>query len=566
MGLELVVLMLVGVNFLAVSPVRLVAATTEGSRRTATSADAQPATAVFDVRRFGAVGDGTTLDTTAVQTAIDSCSESNGGTVLLPAGQYLVGTIRLKSNVALELAPKAVLLGTRDLAQYATNIARCGFVNETAIDKCLVYAEHAERIAILGRGTVDGQGAAFPGTLPNGTRGDRPMLLRFFQCTNVLVEGVTLRSAGSWCSHYRECTDIRVHGITIDNRVNGNNDGIDLMSSQNVRISDCTMLCGDDAICLQNMSDERPIENIVINNCIMSTRWAALRTGGAHRGGIRHVTMSNCFIYDTYGCGIKLQVSGNGSLEEMAFTGLVMENVTSPISLRLGNHHYNNEKRDERYPFGRMRNILFSNIRASVIDEHRLQHVLIDRYPGEERQCISICGIPSHPVEGITLSDIHMTFPGGGTKADADRRELPELEDQYPEYFMWGVLPAYGLYARHAKQITLNNVRFELASRDLRPAIICDDVTDLELAGLKAAGDPAAESLIRLRASRKAFIHTSRPLGKIETFLRLEGRQTTGVTLAANKLDEVQRVVVQVDGAAAPDLRMQVGPNGEAHK
>jgi hypothetical protein len=523
----------------------------------------------FSVRAFGAAGDGRTLDTAAVQAAIDACCQNSGGTVRVPPGNYLVGTIRLKSNVTLELAATAVLLGSKDLAQYATNIARCGFVNENAIDKCLLYAEHAERVAVVGRGTVDGQGAAFPVRRPDGKPGERPMLLRFFQCTNVLVEGVTLRNAGAWCSHYRECDGVRVHGVTIHNRANGNGDGIDLMSTRNVRISDCTLLCQDDAICLQNMSDERPTENIVINNCIISTRWAALRTGGAHRGGIRHVAMSNCFIYDTFGCGIKLQVSGNGSLEDMTFTGIVMKNVTSPISLRFGNCHYNNEKRDERFPFGAMRNLLLSNIRATVIDEQSLKERIWEppvvtekarHHPGEERQCISICGIPGHPIEGITLSDIHVTFPGGGTKADAAKGEMPELEDQYPEYFMWGVLPAYGLYARHATGLTLNNVRFDLAGKDLRPALVCDDVEDIEIAGLKAAGDATAESLLRLRDTRDAFIHTSRPLGPIATFLQVEGAKSARISLAGNKLDQARKAIVKSNGAGSVDVTMQ--PDG----
>ena len=528
-----------------------------------------PGAGAFNVRAFGAVGDGRTLDTAAVQAAIDACSQTAGGTVLVPAGNYLVGTLRLKSNVTLELAATAELLGSKDLTQYATNIARCGFVNETAIDKCLLYAEHAERIAIIGRGTVDGQGAAFPVRRPDGKLGERPMLLRFFQCTNVLVEGVTLRSAGAWCSHYRECDGVRVHGVNIHNRANGNGDGIDLMSTRNVRISDCTLLCQDDAICLQDMSDDRPTENIVINNCILSTRWAALRTGGAHRGGIRHVAMSNCFIYDTFGCGIKLQISGNGSLEDMTFTGIVMKNVTSPISLRLGNCHYNNEKRDERFPFGRLRNLLFNNIRATVIDEQSLNDRIWEppvqpgkaqHHPGEERQCISICGIPGHPIEGITLSDIHVTFPGGGTKADAAKRDMPELEDQYPEYFMWGVLPAYGLYARHATGLTLNNVRFDLAGTDLRPAVVCDDVGDLEIAGLRAAGDATAESLLRLRNTCDAFIHNSRPLGPIETFLQVEGASSARISLAGNKLNQARKALIETDGASGTDVTMQ--PDG----
>jgi hypothetical protein len=304
------------------------------------------------------------------------------------------------------------------------------------------------------------------------------------------------------------------------------------------------------------MFDNAPVRNVVITNCVMSTRWAAIRSGGAHRGGIRDVTVSNCVIHDTLGCGIKLQISGNGTMENMTFSNIVMNNVSSPISLRFGNHHYNNEQRDARFPFGGLKNILFSNIRASVIDPASLREQIAAYYPkevaakphpGEERQCISICGIPGHPVEGVTLSDIHVTYPGGGTQEEAARRDLPELEDQYPEYFMFGVLPAYGLYARHVRGLTLDNVRLELASADLRPAVTCDDVEDLEISGLKADGTTDAESLIRLRATRGAFIHGSRPLNDIATFVRVEGETSRDITLTGNDLDRCQTEIQTAD-------------------
>jgi hypothetical protein len=378
------------------------------------------------------------------------------------------------------------------------------------------------------------------------------MLIRFFRCRNVAIDGVTMGSAGSWCSHFRECSDVQVHGVTIHNRVNGNNDGIDLMSTSRVRISDCTLLCGDDCICFQDMSDDRPVEDVVITNCIMSTRWAAIRSGGAHRGGIRQVAMSNCIIRDTYGCGIKLQISGNGVMEDMVFSNIVMTNVSSPISLRFGNAHYNNEKRDEHYPVGTMRNILFNNIRAAVLDQAALKKASPTMYPGEERQCISICGIPAHPVENVTLSDIHVTFPGEGTREDAAHLDLPELEDQYPEYFMWGVLPAYGLYARHARGLTLDNVRLDLASPDLRPAIVCDDAEDVQVAGLRAAGNPKSDCLIRLRNTRDALIRGCSVLNDVALFLVLDGAATQKILLDGNDLRRAARTASAINGASLP--------------
>jgi hypothetical protein len=527
-------------------------------------------TEVFDVRRFGAVGDGVRLDTAALQRAIDACVAGGGGTVLVPAGKYLSGTITLKSNVTLHLAPSAVILGSPDLSHYATAIERCGFTLHSHIDKCLVYAAKAENVAITGRGTIDGQGRLFPLAAPGGGTAQRPMLLRMASCKNVALEGVTLRNAGAWCAHFLACDGVRVRGVSIFNRANGNNDGIDLMSTRNVAISDCTLMCEDDCICFQDMSDELPVQDIVITNCVMSTRWAAIRSGGAHRGGIRNVAVSNCVIRDTYGCGIKLQISGNGSLENMTFSNIVMENVSCPISLRLGNHHYNGEKRNPAFPFGTMRNLSFNNIRASVLSEAALKKAIASlydahsstprtAYPGEERQCISICGIPGHPIEGITLSDIHVTCPGGGTREEAARRDLPEMEDEYPEYFMWGVLPAYGLYARHAKGLSLDNVRFDLARPDARPAITCDDVEDLDLSHVRAAAAPEAESLIRLRSTRGAFVHGCRPLGAAGTFLRVEGRTSRDIVLGSNDLHLVRKAIETADGAEIQAVSQQPG-------
>ncbi|MHB0998436.1 MAG: glycoside hydrolase family 28 protein [Armatimonadota bacterium] len=479
---------------------------------------------MYNISDYGAVGDGISMNTCAIQSAIDACTADGGGMVIIPSGIFLTGTIFLKSNVTLHLANTAVILGSTATRDYATGIARCGFDREYLIDKCLIYAENAENIAITGRGVIDGQGAAFPLDRTDGLPADRPMLMRFYRSKHILIQDVNLKNAAAWCSHFRECFDVRVTGINIDNRVNANNDGIDLMSTERVRISDSSIFCLDDAICFQNMSDEHPVQDIVINNCILSTRWAAIRSGGAHRGGIRNVTVSNCIIKDTYGCGIKLQISGNGDMENMTFSNIVMQNVSAPISLRFGNCHYNGEQRDETHPWGTMRDIMFSNIWANVISEADLRQAMdgMYMYPNEERQCTSICGIPGHPIEGVTMSDIHFVYPGGGTVEDAANLNSPELEDEYPEYFMWGVLPAYGLYARHAKDLTLNNIRFELKSNDHRPALVCDDIDGLNIHALIANPSHEADCLILMRNTREAIVHDSRivrPQNNLQTLI-----------------------------------------------
>ena len=168
---------------------------------------------------------------------------------------------------------------------------------------------------------------------------------------------------------------VRIHGVTIWNRAKYNNDGIDLMGTENVTISDCLLFCEDDAICFQDMFDDAPVRNITITNCVMSTRWAAIRSGGAHRGGIRDVAVSNCVIHDTYGCGIKLQISGNGTMENMTFSNIVMRNVSAHFTA-IGESPLQQRRTRQTFPFGSMKNILFNNIRASVVDEATLRREL----------------------------------------------------------------------------------------------------------------------------------------------------------------------------------------------
>jgi hypothetical protein len=186
---------------------------------------------------------------------------------------------------------------------------------------------------------------------------------------------------------------------------------------------------------------------------------------------------------------------------------------------------------------------LLSKIRARVAANAQPElYNAGEPYPGEEKSCISITGLPGHPIEGITLSDIRITFPGGGTTEDAARRRVPDLPETYPEYFMFGVLPAYGLYAHHVKDLALNNGRFDVASPDMRPAIVCDDAEGLDLSDYQAEGNEKPESLARLQQTRRVFIHGSGPLNAVGTFLRIEGTQSRQVGLIGNDFRQTRRV------------------------
>ena len=500
----------------------------------------------FDVRDYGARGDGVSLDTKAIQKAIDACSADGGGMVFVPSGDYPIGTVVMKDNTNLCLSAGARILGTSNLVDYNP--------------PSMIYAEDAHNIALTGHGVIDGRGKEVrpramkevPHNFLDGTY-DRYFITSFLRCQHISLSALTMRDSPFFAAYLRECGDIMIEGIKIDNHVNVNNDGLDFDSCQNVFVSNCYISSGDDAIALKT-NTPRPCKNITVTNCMLSSRWAAFRFGPESKGNFENIAVSNCVIKDTYGCGIKLQMVEGAQMRNIVFSNLVMDNVTGPISMRLANWTkglpqsggFGTREGNVDRPIGALKNVLFSNIRARVAMEPRTPYF----NDAERRSCISITGLPSHHIEGITLSDIHITFPGGGTAEEAARRNVPDMRDTYPEYFMFGVLPAYGLYAHHVKGLKLKNVWFDLASPDVRPAIVCDDVQDLELSDFRAAGEQESESLIRLQQTRQAFIHGSRPLNETGTFLRVEGLESRNIGLAGNDLRRANKILELGEGAS----------------
>ena len=232
------------------------------------TAEPVPQGRLYDARRFGAAGDGATLDTEAIQQAVDACAAAGGGRVYLQGGAFLSGTIRLKSNVALHVEAGATLLGSTDIADYPDITPEIVYLYRARFTKSLIYAEGVENIALAGRGVIDGQGPHFPAR-PGDDKG-RPYILRFSECKNVRVENLTFRDSARWLSHYLACENVAISGISICSKIRENRDGIDIDSCQNVRISDCSIDTGDDAIVLKATTD-RPCRHVLITNCILSS-------------------------------------------------------------------------------------------------------------------------------------------------------------------------------------------------------------------------------------------------------------------------------------------------------
>ena len=480
---------------------------------------------LFDVRDYGAKADGKTLCTTSIQKAIDACSKSGGGTVYLPPGTFLSGTIYMKTGVTLKLDPACTLLGSRDLKDYPPTVQAFRSYTDNYTDKSLIYAEKAERIAITGGGTIDGQGASFKGPYKV-----RPYMIRIIQCRNVTVKEVTLRNSPMWVQHYLACDDVRISGVTVRSLVNHNNDGINIDSCHRVVISNCNIVSGDDAIVLKSTS-ARVCRDVAVSNCVLSTRCNALKMGTESNGGFQNIVMTGCAIYDTRLAGVALEIVDGGTMDRVVVSNITMKKVGAPIFLRLGNRARPFKKDMATPGIGVMRNITISNIEAT----------------GANATGCAISGLPEAAIENVTMSNLRLAFEGGGTKTDA-ARPIPEEPTAYPEYKMFGRLPAYGLYCRHVKGLKLRNVQLQWEKPDQRHALVFDDVEDALIDDLDAPGSPDAESVVRMNNVRDVFVRGCRPKGGTDLFLKLDGMQSKGIVLTGNDFSDAARVVERAPG------------------
>jgi polygalacturonase len=432
----------------------------------------------YDIRRFGAVAGQKELCTAAIQKAIDACAAAGGGTVYIPPGKFTSGTLALKSYVTLELEAGATLLGSTNPRDYPQRLPALRSYTDKYVCQALIYAENAERIGIRGRGTIDGQGAAF--RWPEYR--DRPYLIRFVSCRDVRVEGVHLRNSAMWMEHYLACERVTIDGITVWNHSTCNNDGIDIDACRDVTLRDSVFDSDDDAICLKSTLD-RPCENVVISNCIARSHCNAIKMGTESNGGFQNVAITNCAVQSpreskpVYGiprgmAGIALEIVDGGRLDRVAISNITIRDVAVPIFLRLGNRARPFTKDGPKPAVGTFRNVTITGVVAT----------------GMSTMGCAIAGIPGHKIENVCLADLNLQFEGGGQAASG--KPVPEQETKYPESRMFGTLPAYGFYCRHVQGITFSNVRLGLDKPDPRPALVTDDVSGLIVRGFDAVNGP----------------------------------------------------------------------------
>jgi polygalacturonase len=496
------------------------------------------ASASCDVTAYGARGDGKTLDTAAIQQAVDACATRGGGTVLLPAGTFVSGTIVLADNITLHVSAGATLLASpriEDFRPFPPEDVPLIAIDGSTQNKGngpyhLIHADGKHDIAIEGSGTIRGNGRAYwdpdPVKVFVSKRARPTPLIEFVASRKVRIENVSIEDAAGWTIHPLESQDIMIRGVRISNDDRGpNTDGINIDSSRNVVVSDTHIEAGDDCIVLKTTGRRgaRPApatENVTVTNTVCSSDDQGFKIGTESLGDFRNITFSNASIfhsprlYRPPTAAISLSMVDGATFENIIVSNVVIRDAHTPLFLRLGNRG-----RGQKTPTpGVLRNVMLSNIVATG-----------------GTLASSITGLAGHPVTDITLSDIDITMAGG--EAQAPALGVPEAEGDYPHAPMFGALPAHGLYVRHVEGLTLRNVRLRVARPDARPALVFDDVKDLQLDSVRPGG--GAQVSLRLNNVAGAVVDSTRPIGEARGTLRVTGSGSKLIHVSDDSLLDV---------------------------
>jgi hypothetical protein len=461
------------------------------------------------ITSYGAVADGITNNAVFIQKAIDEVSTKGGGQVVVPPGNFMTGTIYLKSGVDLHLEPGARLLGPTDRNDYPSQ-------GRPAI----VMGKNQQHISISGKGIIDGQGQELMLDIFKKLRsgeiissdtmwlvkrpGHRAMILAFDSCTNINISDITLKNASNWVQNYTECKNLNIHGITVQSTAYWNNDGLDITDCKHVKITNCFINSADDGICLKSENPNSLCQNIEIDSCTVRSSASGFKIGTASKGGFKNIKVRNLIIFDTYRSAIAIESVDGGVLENIDIQNVVAKNTGNAIFIRRGH-------RNEDGKVGTLNGVYIANVKAQIPfykpdqgypiegpPDHlnpgfdkmpvRPSHFHIFGHPFLPYNLIpsSIVGLPGYPVQDVTLENIEISYEGGGNKNIAfiplsDITSIPENAAKYPEFSMWGELPSWAFYLRHAEGIKIKNVKVYYLKKDFRPAFVFDDVKGIEM-------------------------------------------------------------------------------------
>lgn len=444
----------------------------------------------YVITDHGAIRDGVTLNTEFIQSAIDLAHRDSGGTVIIPEGVFLTGTLVLKSHVDLHLERNAVLLGSTRRKHYASGLAGPG----------LIIAGNQENIKVTGEGKIDGQGqelalaidslhhtGEWPDPHYNYRRKRpswRPKLLQINSCTNVIITGITAMNSASWVLNFEDCHQLKIDQVHIDSDVYWNNDGIDIGDCKNVRITNCYVNAADDGICLKSSNPESYCDQVYIANNTIRSSASGIKFGTASAGGFKNVTIENITIFNTFRSALAFEAVDGGTLENVIATNVTATNTGNAIFIKLG--HRNSDGQ-----IGRLRNVHISNLNVDIpfgapdINYHiRGPELPFFHNPFPA----SISGLPDHYIENVTIENVEISYPGRSDKGYAylplwNLDSVPEQESQYPEFSMFGELPSWGFYIRHVDGLNIRNIRLSVREDDYRPAYVFDDVKNINIEG-----------------------------------------------------------------------------------
>ena len=493
-----------------------------------------PAGPAFDVRKAGARGDGRTRDTAAIQTAVEAAARARGR-VYFPPGEYLSGTVRLRSDVTVHLDEGAVLVASRDDGDFDP-VERLGHeahadAETTGFRFALLQGQDVERIRILGPGRIDGNRSSREGPKPVALKG----------CRLIELRDVTIANAGNYAISLLGCDQAEIAGVAI---VNGYADGIDPDCCQNVRIANCHVETRDDAIALKAsfaLGVRRATRNVTVRGCHLSTYHNALKLGTESTGDFRDISFLDCTVVGRphpwkgqLSSGIALTTVDGGRLERVTIANVRMRDVRCPIFVRLGQRGWGQDVPAA----GRLERVTISGVSASG--------ALL---------AAAITGLAGRPVTDVTLRDVRVSAAGGGDRESA-ARNVPELEKTYPDAYMFRDLPAYGLYCRHVEGLTLDRVAFSATQPDARPALVLDDVRRAQVRALEATPPTEDGALIWLRSVRDCTLEDLRPRPGTGTLLRLTGAETAGIRLVRTDLSRVGTRVTAGTEVARTALQM----------
>lgn len=446
----------------------------------------------YDIKTFGAKGDGISLDTKAINDAIDAAANAGGGTVYFPAGAYLSYSIHLKSHISIFLDARSVLLAADSSANGKYDEAEPNSFDQyqdyghSHWHNSLIYGENIEDISILGPGIINGKGLSRNASAQRPW-GNKAIALKL--CRNVILRDFTILYGG----HFGILAT-GIDNFTVDNlKMDTNRDGIDIDCCSAVRVSNCTINSPyDDGICLKSsygLGYAKATQDVTITNCQVSgfdvgtlyngtykrEEWkrtpdrggptGRIKFGTESNGGFKNITISNCVF--EYCRGLALETVDGALLEDVTITNITMRDiVNAPIFLRLASRMRDPDADPAR---GTLRRVTISNM---VV------------YNADSRYASIISGVPGKIIEDVELDNIRIFYRelDSSSKIPA---AVPEYEKDYPEPSRMGIMPVYGFFIRHVKEIKMNNVEVNYSGKEIRPAFYLDDVKDADLFRVK---------------------------------------------------------------------------------